>query len=68
MKVLLDIPDKKADSLLDVLRHISYVKAKPLTESKAKLLSDIQEAVHEIKQIKAGKETSRNVRDFLREC
>lgn len=30
MKVLLDIPDNKASSLMDVLRSISYVKAKPL--------------------------------------
>ena len=55
MKVLLDIPDKKTDSFMDVLRHISYVKAIPLTESKAELLSEIREAVHEVKQIKAGK-------------
>jgi len=32
MKVLLDIPDQKAATLLDVLQHISYVKALPLTE------------------------------------
>jgi hypothetical protein len=67
MKVLLDIPDKKADSFMDVLRHISYVRAMPLTESKAELLSEIREAVHEIKQIRAGKKSSRSVRDFLRE-
>ena len=67
MKVLLDIPDKKADSLLDVLRHISYVKAKPLTDKKAELLLDIREAVDEIKQIKAGKDSSRSARDFLQE-
>jgi thermostable 8-oxoguanine DNA glycosylase len=67
MKVLLDIPDKKADSLMDVLRHISYVKAKPLTDRKAELLSEIREAVHEVKQIRAGKKSSRSARDFLRE-
>jgi|GEM_PF-2450627 len=32
MKVLLDIPDQKAAALLDVLQHISYVKAQPLSE------------------------------------
>jgi len=35
MKILLDIPDSKASSLLDVLAHISYVKTKQLTDSKA---------------------------------
>ena len=68
MKVLLDIPDKKADSFMDVLRHISYVKAKPLTDPKAELLSEIREAVHEIKQIRVGEKSSRSARDFLREA
>jgi len=67
MKILLDIPDKKADSLLDVLRHISYVKVKPLTDKKSELLLDIREAVDEIKQIKAGKDSSRSAREFLSE-
>ena len=66
MKVLLDIPDKKAASLLDVLKHISYVKAMPLTEEKSILLQELREAVHEVKQIKAGKQKSRNVHAFLR--
>ncbi len=42
MKVLLDIPDDKAGSLMDVLGSISYVKAKPLTDAKALLLSEIR--------------------------
>jgi hypothetical protein len=67
MKVLLDIPDKKAAALLDVLRHISYVKAVPLTEEKSKLLMELREAVHEVKQIKTGKQKSRSVHAFLRE-
>ena len=67
MKVLLDIPDKKAASLLDVLKHISYVKAMPLTEEKSKLLQELREAVHEVKQIKIGKKESRNIHAFLRE-
>jgi hypothetical protein len=67
MKVLLDIPDKTAASLLDGLQHISYVKAVPLTEEKSQLLLEIREAVHEVKQIRAGKKESRNVHAFLRE-
>ena len=67
MKVLLDIPDKKAAALMDVLHHISYVKAMPVTEEKSKLLLEIREAVHEIKEIKSGKKRSRDARDFLRE-
>ena len=44
MKILLDIPDKKSELLLD-----------------------IREAVDEIKQIKAGKDSSRSAREFLSE-
>lgn len=67
MKVLLDIPDNKAASLMDVLRSISYVKAKPITEAKALLLEEIKEAVEDIKLIKAGKKKARNAEDFLNE-
>jgi hypothetical protein len=65
MKVLLDIPDSKASSLLDVLKSISYVKAKPLTDAKAQLMEEIKEAVEEMKLIRAGKKKSRNAEDFL---
>lgn len=67
MKILLEIPDERAVSLMDVLKSISYVKAKPLTEAKAKLLSEMKDAVDEIKLIKVGKKTARNAEDFLNE-
>lgn len=67
MKVLLDIPDNKAASLMDVLRSISYVKAQPLTDEKALLLEEIREAVEEMKLIKAGKKKARPAKDLLNE-
>jgi hypothetical protein len=67
MKILLDIPDKKALSLMEVLNSISYVKAKPLTDVKAKLMEEIRDAVEEMKLIRAGKKTARNAEDFLNE-
>ena len=67
MKILLDIPDNKAASLMDVLRSISYVKAKLLTDAKALLMEEIREAVEEMKLIRAGKKKSRNAEDFLNE-
>lgn len=67
MKILLDIPDSKAPSLLEVLKSISYVKAKTLTESKALLMEEIREAVEEMKLIRAGKKEARNAEDFLNE-
>jgi hypothetical protein len=67
MKVLLDIPDDKASSLMDVLRSISYLKTKPLTDTKAQLIEEIREAVEEMKLIRAGKKKARNAEDFLNE-
>ena len=67
MKVLLEIPDSKASSLLEVLKSISYVKAKPLSEEKARLMTDIKDAVEEMKLIKTGKKKAKDATDFLNE-
>jgi hypothetical protein len=65
MKILLDIPDNKASSLMEVLKSISYVRVKPLTDAKALLMEEIKEAVEEMKLIRAGKKKARNAEDFL---
>jgi hypothetical protein len=67
VKILLDIPDNKAASLLEVLKSISYVKAKSLTDAKALLIGEFYEAVEEMKLIRAGKKKARNAEDFLNE-
>lgn len=67
MKILVDIPDNKATSFLEVIRSISYVKAKQLTEAKAELIADIREAVEELKLVKQGKLKSRSVEDLINE-
>ncbi|MCA1764531.1 MAG: hypothetical protein ABR574_12975 [Cryomorphaceae bacterium] len=67
MKVLLDIKDEKALHLIEVLKGLSYVKTKQLTDSKAKLMSEIREAVEEMKLIRAGKKQARDTEDFLNE-
>ena len=67
MKVLLDIKDDKAQHLLEVLKGLSYVKTKQLTDAKAQLLGEIREAVEEMKLIRAGKKMARNAEDFLNE-
>jgi len=66
--VLLDIKDNKADFVMELLRTLSsYVKAKPITDSKAQVMEDIKEAVEEMKKIKSGKKKARNAEDFLNE-
>jgi hypothetical protein len=68
MKILLDIIDIKATSFMEVIKSISYVKAKPLTDSKSKLMNEIKDAVEEMKMIRAGKKKARNAEDFLKAC
>lgn len=67
MKVLLDIKDSNAPSLLEVLNSLPYVKTKQLTPYKAKVLEDIKEAVEEMKLIKKGKLKARNAEDLFNE-
>lgn len=67
MKILLDIPDNKAPSLMEVLKGISYVKTKQLTDSKALMMEEMREAVEEMKLIRVGKKKARNAEDFLNE-
>lgn len=67
MKVLLDIKDSKALYLLEVLKGLSYVKAKELTPYKAGVLEGIKEAVEEMKLIKSGKLKARNAEDLFNE-
>ena len=55
MKVLLDIKDSKATHLLEVLKGLSYVKAKTISDEKALLMVEIKEAVEELKLVRQGK-------------
>jgi hypothetical protein len=68
MKVLVDIPDNKADFGLEVLRNLAFVKkASPISGKKSVLIEEIKEAVQELNLIKAGKKQARNAEDFLNE-
>jgi hypothetical protein len=55
MKVLLDIKDNKALPLLEVLKGLSYVKTKTISNEKALLMEEIKEAVEELKLVRHGK-------------
>jgi hypothetical protein len=65
MKAIIDIPETKAASIMDVLQSISYLRIIPLTDEKALLLQEIKESVKEMNEIKSKKKAARNARDFL---
>ena len=67
MKVLLDIKDNKAQFVLELLRNLSFVKTKPLTDEKAQLMGEIREAVENLKLVRKGKKKVRSAKDILNE-
>lgn len=67
MKVLLDIQDDKAESLMDVIHSLPYVKTKTLSPANSRFLKELKEAVEEVKLIKAGKLKGRPAKELLDE-
>jgi hypothetical protein len=56
MKVLLEIEDKKAHALMEVLKDLKYVKTITIKETKKEaFLKGLKEAVEEVKLAKQGK-------------
>ncbi|MEO8944817.1 MAG: hypothetical protein ABI297_09470 [Ginsengibacter sp.] len=55
MKILLDIKDNKAASLMEVLKDLRYVKIKSISDEKSLLIEEMKEAVEELKLIRQGK-------------
>lgn len=67
MRVLLDIKDSKAPFVMELLKSLSFVKAKPLTPYKARILEDTKEAIEEMQLVKKGKLKTRNAEDLFDE-
>ena len=64
MKVLLDIKDNKAMHLLEVLKGLSYVKTKTISNEKALLMEEIKEAVDNLALARKGKLKLKSARDL----
>jgi hypothetical protein len=77
MQVTLTIPDKKADSFLDVLRHVSYVEILPVEVPKKKKKSKkrsaeefyagLKRAIHEVNEDIAGRKQMQTAEEYLAE-
>jgi hypothetical protein len=67
MRVLLDIKDNKAMPLLEVLKGLSYVKTKTISEEKAILIEEIKEAVDNLNLARKGKLKLKSARDLYNE-
>ena len=67
MKFVLDVKESKVAILMALLNDLPYVKTKPLTPYKAKVLEDVKEAVDELNMVLSGKLKARNADDLLNE-
>ncbi len=71
MKLVIDVKDSKAELLLEFLRTLTYVKVERVpadqVDEKAAILANVDEAVEEMKLVKAGKLKGRDAIDFLDE-
>ena len=67
MKLLVEIRDNKAAFVMELLNNFSFVKAKPITNEKALLLEEINEAVENVKLAKQGKLKAKTLNELLNE-
>ena len=70
MKLVIDIADNKADSVLELLKAYSYVKAKPLSAPDAAALEELNQIKTAFKlanKVKSGTVKSRPASELLNE-
>jgi hypothetical protein len=67
MKMILDVKERKAAALMAVLNDLPYVKTKPLTPYKAKVMEDIKQSVDEMNLLLSGKLEARDADELLNE-
>jgi len=67
MKVILDIKDNMALHLLEVLKSLPYVKTAEISNEKAELMTNVIEAVQEVKSIRKGKLKGISAKKLLNE-
>jgi hypothetical protein len=67
MKFVLEVKESKVEMLMALLNDLPYVKTKPLSPYKAKVLEDVIEAVDEVNLVISGKLEARNAEELLNE-
>jgi hypothetical protein len=67
MKILLDIKDDKAAFVMELLRSLKFVKAKPLSPGSSDVLEGLKEAIDQVHLAKQGKVKLKPARQLLDE-
>ncbi len=68
MTYIVNIGDKSiARYLLGIMKNLPTVTTKKAVHKKSSIIKNLDEAIKEVNDIKAGKKTARSARDFLNE-
>ncbi|MDO9254828.1 MAG: hypothetical protein Q7U54_04880 [Bacteroidales bacterium] len=67
MKLIIEIPDNKASSLLEVLNSISFVKIEPISPAKVKFLNELKQSVDQVMMAKEDKIELKSAEQLLNE-
>ena len=71
MKIVLDVPQNKVNFMLELLRSLSFVQVKPISDDmsdeKALFLTELGESVGELNDVLAGRVKAGNAYDLLDE-
>jgi hypothetical protein len=67
MKFVLEVKESKAAALMALLNDLPYVKTKPLTPYRAKVMEDLKESIDEMNLVLAGKLDARDADELLNE-
>lgn len=67
MKLLVEVPDDKAKSFLEMLKKLTYVKTEKLNRKDEKFYEGLKEAVEEVNLAKQGKIKLKSAKELLDE-
>ncbi|MFN3997455.1 hypothetical protein [Algoriphagus sp.] len=67
MKLLVEVPDEKAKSFLEMLNKLSYVKTEKLNPKDEEFYEGLKEAVEEVNLAKQGKIKLKSAKELLNE-
>lgn len=67
MKILVEVPDEKAKSFLDMLKKLTYVRTERLNRKDEEFYEGLKEAVEEVNLAKQGKIKLKSAKELLDE-
>ena len=67
MKIIVEIPDSKADFFIELLNNLKNVKFKIISTEKAQLIEEIKEAVDNLNLVKQNKVKANPAKDLIDE-